>query len=54
MAIADVPAWQIGLSAGLLALAAAGALALGAQLYKRSVLFTGSRLKLSEALRRAA
>lgn len=54
MAIADVPAWQIGLSAGLLALAAAGALALGAQLYKRSVLFTGSRLKLSEALRRTA
>ncbi|MEV3937236.1 ABC transporter permease [Glycomyces sp. NPDC049804] len=54
MAIAEVPAWQIGLSAGLLALAAAGALALGAQLYKRSVLFTGSRLKLSEALRRAA
>ncbi|WP_194201940.1 ABC transporter permease [Glycomyces albidus] len=54
MAIAEVPAWQIGLSGVLLALAAAGALALGSQLYKRSVLYTGSRMKLTEALRRAA
>lgn len=54
MAITDVPAWQIGLSGVLLALAAAGALALGSQLYKRSVLYTGSRMKISEALRRAA
>ncbi|THV28046.1 ABC transporter permease [Glycomyces paridis] len=54
MAIAEVPAWQIGLSGVLLALAAAGALALGSQLYKRSVLYTGSRMKISEALRRAA
>jgi ABC-2 type transport system permease protein len=54
MAIADVPAWEIALSGALLAIAAAGALALGAQLYKRSVLYTGSRLKLSEALRRTA
>jgi ABC-2 type transport system permease protein len=54
MAIADVPAWEIALSGVLLAVAAAGALALGAQLYKRSVLYTGSRLKLSDALRRAA
>ncbi|GAA2301504.1 ABC transporter permease [Glycomyces scopariae] len=54
MAITEVPAWQIGLSALLLALAAAGALALGSQLYKRSVLYTGSRMKISEALRRAA
>jgi ABC-2 type transport system permease protein len=54
MAIAEVPAWEIALAIGLLALAAAGALALGSQLYKRSVLYTGSRLKLSEALRRAA
>lgn len=54
MAIAEVPAWEIALAIALLALAAAGALALGSQLYKRSVLYTGSRLKLSEALRRAA
>ncbi|WP_205325827.1 ABC transporter permease [Glycomyces sp. YM15] len=54
MAIAEVPAWQIVLSGVLLALAAGGALALGSQLYKRSVLYTGSRMKLSEALRRAA
>ncbi|GAB3648356.1 ABC transporter permease [Glycomyces tarimensis] len=54
MAIATVPAWEIALSIGLLALAAVGALAMGAQLYKRSVLYTGSRLKLTEALRRAA
>jgi ABC-2 type transport system permease protein len=54
MAITEVPAWQIGLSGVLLALAAAGALALGSQLYKRSVLYTGSRMKLTEALRRAA
>lgn len=54
MAVADVPAWQIALAIGLLVVAAAGALALGAQLYKRSVLYTGSRLKLTEALRRAA
>lgn len=54
MAIADVPAWQIGLSGALLALAAAGALALGSQLYKRSVLYTGSRMKITEALRRTA
>jgi ABC-2 type transport system permease protein len=54
MAIAEVPAWEIAVAIALLALAAAGALALGSQLYKRSVLYTGSRLKLSEALRRAA
>ncbi|HEX2144387.1 MAG TPA: ABC transporter permease [Glycomyces sp.] len=54
MAIADVPAWEIALAIGLLALAAAGALALGSQLYKRSVLYTGSRMKLTDALRRAA
>jgi ABC-2 type transport system permease protein len=54
MAVADVPAWEIALAIGLLVIAAAGALALGAQLYKRSVLYTGSRLKLTEALRRAA
>jgi ABC-2 type transport system permease protein len=53
-AIAEVPAWEIALAIGLLALAAAGALALGSQLYKRSVLYTGSRLKLKDALRRAA
>ncbi|MCD0444338.1 ABC transporter permease [Glycomyces sp. A-F 0318] len=54
MAITTVPAWEIALSIGLLVVAAAGALALGAQLYKRSVLYTGSRLKLADALRRAA
>ena len=54
MAIATVPGWQIALAIVLLVLAAAGALALGSQLYKRSVLYTGSRLKLTEALRRAA
>jgi len=54
MAIADVPAWQVGLAVLLLAGAAAGALALGSQLYKRSVLYTGTRLKLKDALRRAA
>jgi ABC-2 type transport system permease protein len=54
MAIAEVPAWEIALAIGLLALAAAGALALGSQLYKRSVLYTGSRMKLKDALRRAA
>jgi ABC-2 type transport system permease protein len=54
MAIADVPAWQIGLAVLLLAGAAAGALALGSQLYKRSVLYTGSRMKLTDALRRNA
>lgn len=54
MAITTVPAWEIALAIGLLVLAAAGALALGSQLYKRSVLYTGSRLKLTDALRRAA
>jgi ABC-2 type transport system permease protein len=54
MAIAEVPAWEIALALGLLALSAVGALALGATLYKRSVLYTGSRLKLGEALKRAA
>ncbi|MFG3343199.1 ABC transporter permease [Glycomyces sp. NPDC048151] len=53
MAVTEVPAWEIALAIGLLVVAAAGALALGAQLYKRSVLYTGSRLKLTEALRRA-
>lgn len=52
MAIAEVPFWQVGLSVALLAAAAAGALALGSQVYKRSVLYTGSRLKLVDALRR--
>lgn len=54
MAITTVPTWEIVTAIGLLVLAAAGALALGSQLYKRSVLYTGSRLKLTEALRRAA
>ncbi|THV41290.1 ABC transporter permease [Glycomyces buryatensis] len=54
IAIQEVPAWQVVLAVGLLAVAAAGALALGATLYKRSVLHTGSRLKLMEALRKAA
>jgi ABC-2 type transport system permease protein len=54
MAITEVPTWEIATAIALLALAAAGALALGSQLYKRSVLYTGSRLKLTEALRRAA
>ncbi|WP_051704736.1 ABC transporter permease [Glycomyces sp. NRRL B-16210] len=54
MAIAEVPVWQVSLSVALLAASAAGALALGSQLYKRSVLYTGSRLKLTDALRRAA
>lgn len=54
MAIVDVPAWEVALALGLLAAAAVGALALGATLYKRSVLYTGSRLKFSDALKRAA
>lgn len=54
MAIAEVPFWEIALALGLLAAAAVGSLALGATLYKRSVLYTGSRLKLGEALKRAA
>lgn len=54
MAVAEVPLWEIVLALGLLAAAAVGSLALGATLYKRSVLYTGSRLKLGEALKRAA
>lgn len=54
MAITTVPTWEIVTAIALLVLAASGALALGSQLYKRSVLYTGSRLKLTEALRRAA
>ncbi|GAB3228834.1 ABC transporter permease [Glycomyces halotolerans] len=54
MAIAEVPFWEVALAIGLLAVSAVGALALGALLYKRSVLHTGSRLKFTEALRRAA
>lgn len=54
MAIEPVPFWEIAVAIVLLLAAAAGALALGAKLYSRSVLHTGSRLKLSEALRRAA
>ncbi len=54
MAVAEVPLWEIALALGLLAAAAVGSLALGATLYKRSVLYTGSRLKLGEALKRAA
>ncbi len=54
MAIADVPVWEIVLALGLLAAAAVASLALGATLYKRSVLYTGSRLKLSDALKRTA
>ncbi|WP_100448712.1 ABC transporter permease [Glycomyces xiaoerkulensis] len=54
MSITAVPAWEVALSIGLLALSAVGALLLGALLYKRSVLHTGSRLKLREVLRRAA
>ena len=54
MVLESVPFWEIGLSIALLLAAAVGALSLGAKIYSRSVLYTGSRLKLSEALRRAA
>ncbi len=54
MAITDVPLWEIALALALLAVAAVASLALGATLYKRSVLYTGSRLKLGDALKRAA
>ncbi|QSB05697.1 ABC transporter permease [Natronoglycomyces albus] len=47
----DVPLWESLLAAGLLLVAAAGMLAVGSTIYKRSVMRTGSRVKLMEVLR---
>ncbi|MCH7231386.1 ABC transporter permease [Glycomyces sp. L485] len=54
MAVAEAPVWEVTVSIGLLVVSALGALVLGATLYKRSILHTGSRLKFTDALRRAA
>jgi ABC-2 type transport system permease protein len=54
VAITHVPPWEVALAVGLLAAATIGALVLGSTIYKRSVMHTGSRLKLRDALNRAA
>jgi ABC-2 type transport system permease protein len=45
-----VPAWQIATAIGLMMLAALLVLGIGAQIYRRAVLRSGARLKLSEVL----
>lgn len=50
----DAPVWQQLVSAGIMIVAVAGVLSLGATIYKRSVMRTGSKLKLTEVFRRAA
>ncbi|GAA4919701.1 ABC-2 type transport system permease protein [Stackebrandtia albiflava] len=53
-AVNDAPLWQQGLSALLMALAAVGMFALGATIYRRSVMRTGSKVKLTEVLRKSS
>ncbi|GAA3134235.1 MULTISPECIES: ABC transporter permease [Nonomuraea] len=51
MAATEVPVWQVAASMGLMMLGVAGVLAFGATVYRRAVLRTGARLKLTEVLR---
>ena len=51
MAAADVPLWQVALSAGLMVLAVLGVLSFGAKVYERAVLRTGARVRLGDVLR---
>ncbi|MGC5012726.1 ABC transporter permease [Streptosporangium sp. DT93] len=51
MAGGGVAAWEIAVAAVLMLLATAGMLMLGARIYRRAVLRTGGRVKLSEAMR---
>ena len=50
-AVGDAPMWQQAASAGLLALAMIGMFWLGATIYRRSVMRTGSKLKLTDVMR---
>ncbi|MFI6501043.1 ABC transporter permease [Nonomuraea typhae] len=51
LAAADVPLWQVGLSAVLMVAAVVGMLAVGAKVYERAVLRTGAKVKLGDVLR---
>ncbi|MEV6865479.1 ABC transporter permease [Streptosporangium subroseum] len=51
MAGGEVAVWEIALAAALMLLATAGTLALGSRIYRRAVLRTGARVKLSEVVR---
>ncbi|GAA2989253.1 ABC transporter permease [Streptosporangium longisporum] len=51
MAGGQVLAWEIAVAAVLMLLATVGTLMLGARIYRRAVLRTGGRVKLSEAMR---
>lgn len=53
-AAGDAPVWQQLVAAGLLAVAAVGMFALGATIYRRSILRTGSRVKLTKVFARSA
>ncbi|MGH8794096.1 MAG: ABC transporter permease [Stackebrandtia sp.] len=53
-AAGDAPIWQQLLSAGLLAAAAAGMFMLGSAIYRRGVLRTGSRIKLTRVFAKSA
>lgn len=48
----DAPVWQQLVSGLIMVVAVAGVLALGATIYRRSVMRTGSKIKLMEVLRR--
>lgn len=53
-AVNDAPLWQQLLAAVLLGLAAVGMFAIGSTIYRRSVMHTGSKLKLTEVFKKAA
>ncbi|HZE38325.1 MAG TPA: ABC transporter permease [Stackebrandtia sp.] len=52
--VGDAAVWEQVLSAGILAAAVVGMLALGSTIYKRSVMRTGSKVKFSEIFTRTA
>ncbi|MFC4334860.1 ABC transporter permease [Salininema proteolyticum] len=53
-AMTSVPMWEVAVAVAGLALAAVGAIALGATIYRRTVLHVGSRLKFSDVFKREA
>jgi ABC-2 type transport system permease protein len=53
-AVSDVPAWEVGVAAGLIIATAYGLILLGGRIYRGAILRIGAKVKLREAWRSAA